>query len=72
MDLTWASLHLEAELIEVGQWSALIRSQLDRSVHPPAATRTAKPMTGTLITILKVDLRWISDSSTGIPLPVMP
>lgn len=71
MDLTWTSLHQEAELIEVGQWSALIRSQRDRSVHPPAATRTAKSMTGTPITILKVDVV-ISASPTGIPLPVMP
>lgn len=71
MDLTWTFLHQEVKPREVGLWSALILSQQDLSAHPPAASRTAKSMTGTPITILKVDIV-IPGSPTGSPQPVMP
>lgn len=71
MDLTWTFLYQEVELREVGQWSALILSQRDLSVHPPATSRTVESMTSTPITILKVDIV-IPVSPTGSPQPVIP
>lgn len=71
MDLTWTFLHQEVEPREVGLRSALILSLRDLLAPPLAVSRTAKSMTGTPITILKVDIV-IPGSPTGSPQPVMP